>query len=104
MLLPYCSPIFRGEPVNVGNVISALFIIVGGFSTAVALFVIELITAKVGLGTSLMNFYNYRVEERGDDDLGGVQRWSETRSVFKNGQRLRKKTPGPEHGHRQYLS
>ena len=55
-------------------IISALFIIVGGFSIAAALFVIELITAKVGVGTSLMNFYNYRVEERGDDDLGGGQR------------------------------
>ena len=78
-----------------GNVISALFIIVGGFSTAVALFAIELITAKVGIGSGLMNLYNYRVEERGDDDLGDGRRWGETRSVFKNGKRLRKETPGP---------
>ena len=56
------------------NIISALFIIAGGVSITVALFVIELITAKVGVGTSLMNFYNYRVEERGDDDLGGGHR------------------------------
>ena len=56
------------------NIISALFIIAGGVSITVALFVIELITAKVGVGTSLMNFYNSRVEERGDDDLGGGRR------------------------------
>ena len=78
-----------------GNVISALFIIVGGFSTAVALFAIELITAKVGIGSGLMNLYNYRVEEGGDDDLGDGRGWGETRRVFKNGKRLRKKTPGP---------
>ena len=88
---------------NVGNVISALIIIVGGFSTAVALFMTELITAKAGVGTRLMNFYNYRVEERGDHDLGaGVgKRWGETRSVFKDGKRLGQKTQ--ENGH-NYLS
>ena len=86
---------------NVGNVISALIIIVGGFSTAVALFMTELITAKAGVGTRLMNFYNYRVEERDDHDLGGGKRWIETRSVFKDGKGLGKRTQ--ENGH-NYLS
>ena len=79
---------------NVGNVISALFVIVGGFSTAVAFFAIELITAKVGVGTRLMNFYNQRVEEKGSDDLGYGKRWVKTGSVDKDGKRLRQRTRG----------
>ena len=79
---------------EVGNVIFALFLIVGGFSTAIALFAIELLTAKVGIGTKLMNFYNYRVKESGEDDLVRGQGWGEKGKVFKDGTKLRqRKTP-----------
>ena len=95
---------------NVGNVIFALFLVVGGFSTAAALFVIELITAKVGFGTGLMNFYNHRVESEKmlGKELGDEKRWGKAGRAFKNGKKKRVKNQSPEDGHsylpNQYLN
>ena len=89
---------------NVGNVIFALFLVVGGFSMAAALFAIELITAKVGFGRGFMNFYNHRVEleKMVGKELDVDKRWGQTGRASKN-VRKRSKNPSPEDGH-EYLN
>ena len=88
---------------NVGNVIFALFLVVGGFSTAAGLFAVELITAKVGIGTGFMNLYNHRVEseEMVGKELGNEKRWGKTRRAFNKKKRV--KNPNQEDGH-DYLT
>ena len=89
---------------NVGNVIFALFLVVGGFSTAAALFAIELITAKVGFGTGLMNFYNHRVESEKmlGQEVVDQKRWGKRSGAFKNGKK-RVKNPSSDDGY-DYLT
>ena len=54
---------------NLETMISALVLVVGGVCIAVILFVLELISAKVGVGGSLMNLFNYKVIEEEEGDL-----------------------------------
>ena len=50
--------------------ISALVLVAGGVSIAIVLFLLELISAKVGVGGRLMNLFNYKVIE---EDLGDLR-------------------------------
>ena len=48
--------------------ISALVLVVGGVSIAIILFLLELISAKMGVGGRLMNLFNYKVIEEELED------------------------------------